>query len=91
MSLLQRLLSQSPRLRPMSELSPLRAITERYFDEIEEAKKRGHSWHQICRAVEADAEDWPEGARAYRVAEHYKIIQKEGRSHDTNSDDDSTL
>lgn len=26
-------------------------------------------------AVEADAADWPEGARAYRIAEHYKVIR----------------
>jgi hypothetical protein len=81
MSILERLLEEVPKRKPLSLLSPQRQLVKEYMADIAEAKERRYSWNQIGKAIEQEASEkgkWSAGWNRWRVESLYRQIMKEG-------------
>jgi hypothetical protein len=81
MSILERLLEEVPKRKPLSLLSPQYQLVREYMSDITEAKERGYSWNQIGRAIEQEASakgEWNAAWDRWRVEALYNQIRKEG-------------
>jgi hypothetical protein len=81
MSILERLLEEVPKRKPLSLLSPQRQLVKEYMADITEAKERGYSWNQIGKAVELEASakgKWNAEWNRWNIDSLYRQIMKEG-------------
>lgn len=78
MSLLDQLSGVVPFRGRTGAGSPIRAVAERYAEEIATAQERGYSWPQILAAVRQDmGEEWRSEWRSWDVRDHYRAVMKE--------------
>ena len=78
--LLERLAAETPKHHQTIRNDALGRLVMRHMEEIEDARKRGYSWPQICAAAKADWQEsgeWSEWWSPSRIEARYNRIKKE--------------
>lgn len=81
MTIIDILKKEVPKNRSAKRIDELYELTKRLVPEIEEAKRCGYSWAQICNAVkeiESKEGRWREDWRRFYIEENYRRIKREG-------------
>jgi hypothetical protein len=80
MPVIDRLKREVPRRRAGVRVDLFYELTGKFIPEIEEARRYGYSWPQICHAIEDECLAqgiWNEKWHCYDIQSNYRRIKKE--------------
>ena|GEM_PF-5502650 len=80
MSIIARLSQEIPKRKATGTHNPQYQATLQFVGEIEEAKERGYTWHQIGAAVKEELIDmgiWRDSWRTWNTEKFFRQIKKE--------------